>query len=219
VQQRFERQRRRTWPQRGRQAPVSGVRVRQEPCARRRGATVHAQHVAQRSKTTRAQHRRDCTSPAKTKDKRTRKRCNNAGVACISLQRPRTSAALPLQQPNTHRQHHDGVAQRGLAQNNTQTAAFAAPSTHTNAQQRAREHAGKRASMLQSCQSLTSSAVSNVYVVCAPSDTLAPPSRTVSSRYACNSARSMHCRESEKRRERSECRRTRMQQRWRETTS
>jgi hypothetical protein len=61
--------------------------------------------------------------------------------------------------------------------------------------------------------------VSIVDVPRAACEMCAPPSRTASSSFACFAARSIHCRESEKRRERSECRRMRMKQRWRETTS
>jgi hypothetical protein len=184
---------------------VSSVGARQEPRARNSDATITAPQVAPRGET-QAEHRRCGISHAKTTRQTARKRCNNAGAAWIEARHPRASAASLLQQPFTRKQQHVGVAERGVQQKSTQTAAVAAPAHTHHTQPNTREQASKRASMLHSCHARTGGAPWASWSCRARRPTrVRPPSAFISSRSACISARSIHCRESETREERSEC--------------
>jgi hypothetical protein len=70
---------------------------------------------------------------------------------------------------------------------------------HARTSEQTRKHASKLSITYRWC------AVGIVVMPRAASDTLSPPSAFISSRSACISARSIHCRESETREERSEC--------------
>jgi hypothetical protein len=192
---------------RRRHARASEIGARQEPRARKRGATNTSQHVAQQSKHahrappkqlfTRRNTRQHTTKTMHRRRHRVHvlvKAAHECGIALATTAQAQTA-------PN------QGCAVRFAAKQHA-TCRFRCASTHTQTQQSMREHARKRRCTLCSCQSRTSAAVSNVSVVCEASRMRAPPSAFITSPSVRISARSICCREKEKSRVRSECPRT-----------
>jgi hypothetical protein len=192
---------------RRRHARASEVGARQEPRARQRGATYTSQHVAQQSKHARRAPPKQLFTRRNTRQHTTKtmhRRLHRVDVLVKAAHECGTALATTM---HAHTTPNQGCAARFAAKQHA-TCRFRCASTHTHTQESMREHARKRRCTLHSCQSRTSAAVSNVSVVCEASRTRAPPSAFISSPSLRISAPSICCSESEKSRERSECRRT-----------
>jgi hypothetical protein len=188
-------------------ARASEVGARQEPRARKRGASYTSQHVAQQSKHAHRAPPKQLFTRRNTRQHNTKTTHRRRHRVDVLVKAAHECGVALATATHAHTTPHQGCAARFAAKQHA-TCRFRCASKHTQPQESMREHAGKRRCTLRSCQSRTSAAVSNVSVVCEASRMRAPPSAFITSPSVRISARSICCREKEKSRVRSECPRT-----------